>query len=248
MAIPVEITASHIEQAFELLKNKKNLRKPTKYEVIYKGVRYPPKEVIRAAHKICFNSEIGMFSGGNESNNFLIRRGFKVVLIGTDEEISIRYSQKINENDMNISDEPLIDKELCELDDFELENTELNTIIKARLGHSLFKKRLYEVYKKCALCEIEQPELLIASHIKPWSESSNKERLDVYNGLLLCPNHDLLFDRGYITFNKHGQILLSTKLGEKTKIQLDLKSLKLDNLSEKSREYMEWHYSNIFKW
>ena len=59
--------------------------------------------------KICFNSEIGMFSGGNESNHFLIRRGFKVVLIGTDEEIAIRYSQKIDENDMNISDEPLID-------------------------------------------------------------------------------------------------------------------------------------------
>ncbi|WP_237704111.1 HNH endonuclease [Planococcus donghaensis] len=53
---------------------------------------------------------------------------------------------------------------------------------------------------KCALCGVYNPRLLIVSHIKPWSTSTNDERLDVHNGLLLCSNHDALFDKKLISF------------------------------------------------
>ena len=52
-------------------------------------------------------------------------------------------------------------------------------------------------------------ELLVASHIKPWSISDANEKLDIHNGLLMCPNHDKLFDRGYISFDDTGRILIS---------------------------------------
>lgn len=251
MAIPIEITATHIKQAFDVLKNKKNLRKPTKYEVIYEGVRYPPKEVIRAAHRICFGNGLLRFSGGDESNDFLIRRGFKVVLIDTNEEIPLNYVRKKRENEqkiLEINEGPLFDIDLLDINKYKLKETEVETVIKARLGHSMFKKQLHNIYKKCALCDIEQPALLIASHIKPWSQSNSKERLDIYNGLLFCPNHDMLFDKGYITFNRHGQLMVSTQLHETTKAQLGLRNQSEINLYKNSKNYMEWHYHNVFKW
>lgn len=168
MAIPSEITAAHIKQAFDVLKNRKNLRKPTKYEVIYEGVRYPPKEVIREAHRICFGSEFDYFSGGDESNNFLIQRGFRVVLIDTDEEIPLYYVKKKRGNEQNISElseVSLFETDLLDISKYQLEETEIDRIVKARLGHSMFKKQLHTIYKKCALCDIKQSELLIASHI-----------------------------------------------------------------------------------
>ena len=51
--------------------------------------------------------------------------------------------------------------------------------------------------------------MLVASHIKPWSSSSNVERLDPFNGLILTPNLDRAFDRGFITFDEDGAILVS---------------------------------------
>lgn len=62
-------------------------------------------------------------------------------------------------------------------------------------------------YNRCCLCEMENPEFLIASHIKPWAESERKEKLDVNNGFLMCPNHDRIFDKGYITFDDDGKII-----------------------------------------
>jgi predicted restriction endonuclease len=56
------------------------------------------------------------------------------------------------------------------------------------------------------------PELLRASHIKPWCDCEPKERLDPDNGLLLAVHIDGLFDRGFISFDENGRILISPKL------------------------------------
>jgi hypothetical protein len=65
-----------------------------------------------------------------------------------------------------------------------LDKTEKETIIKSRIGHSAFKKALLAIEKKCRICGVADERFLIASHIKPWSESNNQERQDVNNGLL----------------------------------------------------------------
>ncbi|WP_232240190.1 HNH endonuclease [Bacillus tropicus] len=95
-----------------------------------------------------------------------------------------------------------------------LDQTEKEQVIKSRIGQSIFKKNLLKNEEKCKLCGVSDKHFLIASHIKPWSQSNHRERLDINNGLLLCPNHDALFDKGYISFGDDGRILISNSLDE----------------------------------
>ncbi len=88
---------------------------------------------------------------------------------------------------------------------------------------------------------MKAPALLIASHIKPWAESEPKEKLDVDNGFLMCPNHDKLFDKGYITFDDNGKIIISDKLIENDKELLNVDSRKHIELTEDNKKYLKFH-------
>src|SRR5690606_37658579 len=90
--------------------------------------------------------------------------------------------------------------------------TERVQLIKARIGQGLFRSRVSKIEHSCRVTGINDPRFLIASHIKPWSRSSNAERLDGSNGLLLTPNIDRLFDKGYLTFEDDGQVRFSSQL------------------------------------
>lgn len=89
--------------------------------------------------------------------------------------------------------------------------------------------------------------MLVASHIKPWSKSNNRERLDVNNGLLLCPNHDALFDKGHISFEKDGLLLISNSLDKYSKIFLNTNETMKIDLKVEQQKYMKWHRDNLFK-
>jgi predicted restriction endonuclease len=119
--------------------------------------------------------------------------------------------------------------------------------IVARKGQNIFKKALLDRSQQCELCKMNDFRLLIASHIKPWSNSSHLERLDINNGLLLCPNHDKLFDQGYITFLSDGTIAISKELSSETKKKMNTDVSMSIPLSENMSIYMEWHRNNIFK-
>lgn len=124
-------------------------------------------------------------------------------------------------------------------------NTEKEQVVKLRIGQSTFKDHLLQRECKCAICGITDKNFLIASHIKPWSKSTHAERLDVNNGLLLCPNHDALFDKGYISFDDNGQIVISSKLNETTKKYMNINpSIKI-KMSKEMKKYMKYHYENI---
>lgn len=97
------------------------------------------------------------------------------------------------------------------------------------------------------LCGVSDERFLVASHIKPWSQSDNQERLDVNNGLLLCLNHDALFDKGYISFNGDGMIMIPGSLDGMTKVFLDINENMKINMNERQQQYMKWHRENIFK-
>lgn len=122
-----------------------------------------------------------------------------------------------------------------------LEKTEKETIIKSRIGQSAFKKALLTIEKKCRLCGVRDEHFLVASHIKPWSESNNQERLDVNNGLLLCPNHDALFDKRYISFDETGKVMVKKSLDATTKMFLNISDNMSINLDERQQIYMKWH-------
>lgn len=94
-----------------------------------------------------------------------------------------------------------------------LDSTEKETLVKARRGQGLFRKNVEARETACRLTGITNPALLIASHIKPWRVcQSAKERLDGANGLLLTPDADHLFDRGFISFDEGGGVIVSPRV------------------------------------
>ena len=91
-------------------------------------------------------------------------------------------------------------------------------------------------------------DLLIASHIKPWSESSNEEKLDSYNGLLLLPNYDKLFDKHLISFDDDGRIIISPQIKkEEYKILGISANDKLFNVFEENKPYLKIHREIFYK-
>ena len=89
--------------------------------------------------------------------------------------------------------------------------------------------------------------MLIASHIKPWRDADNQERLDAYNGLLLLPNYDKLFDLGYISFNQKGMIMCSRLLDKFDRETIGLTNdLHLVKLEEQHLKYLKYHNENCF--
>lgn len=139
------------------------------------------------------------------------------------------------------SDEETILEEIEKDLSYVLDQTEKEQVIKSRIGQSIFKKNLLKNEEKCKLCGVFDKRFLIASHIKPWSQSNHRERLDVNNGLLLCPNHDALFDKGFISFGDDGRILISNSLDETLKIFLNIHDKLQTQMNEMQRQYMKWH-------
>lgn len=131
----------------------------------------------------------------------------------------------------------------------QIPETERKAIIQSRIGQGIFRKSLFDKYHGCCIITgINHPKLLVASHIKPWAVSSNKERLSVDNGLLLSATYDRLFDSGLITFNRQGKIFLSSFIGAE-----NVKRLQLSNdmrfklcISGSMGEYLEYHNDVLF--
>lgn len=137
-----------------------------------------------------------------------------------------------------------IDKEI---ETKQLQGEEREALIKVRVNQSAFRKLLMRRYTHCCLCDVDDESLLVASHIKPWAKSNHAEKVDVNNGLLLCPNHDKLFDRGYIFFDNGGHIVISDELSENSAISMNIKNDMQIELSNDNIKYMEYHRNNVLK-
>lgn len=126
-------------------------------------------------------------------------------------------------------------------------NNQTERKIKVRITQGAFRKKLLERDKKCVICGLDIQTLLIASHIKPWSDADDYEKQDSNNGLLLCANHDALFDKGYISFDYNGKIKISNLIDKSyyEKLNVD-KNIKI-KLNEKQNKYMEYHRKNILQ-
>jgi len=121
--------------------------------------------------------------------------------------------------------EDIVERQIA--DDLELEDTVRRSVILARRGQGRFRSNVEAVEGACRLTGVTNPSLLIASHIKPWRLcSSAQERLDGMNGLLLTPDADHLFDRGFITFKDDGEVLVSPRVDPD-----DLRRLGFEQLS-----------------
>ena len=118
-----------------------------------------------------------------------------------------------------------------------------------RVGQDLFRKKLDERWhNRCAVTGVSIREVLRASHIKPWAASSDRERLDPNNGLLLCANLDALFDKGLISFHTDGKILISSVLPEADRFPLGLSlNMRLKEINPDQEKYMLYHRKYIYQ-
>jgi putative restriction endonuclease len=131
------------------------------------------------------------------------------------------------------------------LQDKDIKETEKSTLISARVGQGKFRKSLIDYWKMCAITGFSNTRFLVASHIKPWRSSDNQERLDSFNGLLLLPNIDKAFDKGYITFEEQGGIILSPELEQASTLGID-PSMAI-TLDKDHHSYMAYHREVVFK-
>jgi hypothetical protein len=131
----------------------------------------------------------------------------------------------------------------------EVESTEAFALVRMRRGQEIFRNGLLEYWQgQCAMSGLAVPELLRASHAKPWKDSTDGERLDVHNGLLLAAHLDAAFDQGLITIVADGSVLVSPRLNEDARRILGLGRLDVvRGLREAHQPYLEWHRSRVFQ-
>ncbi len=157
------------------------------------------------------------------------------------EETDLRVYDYIKNKDFGIDDR------IISIESDTLEGAEKKTIIKARVNQDVFRNNLIKKYGCCVMCKLTNSKLLVASHIKPWSVSDKHEKLDVYNGLLLCPNHDRLFDSGLISFDDEGKILISSEVDSANRILTNIRPEDKISLDEDMKTYMRYHREHVFK-
>jgi len=129
-----------------------------------------------------------------------------------------------------------------------LAKTEQEQIVVSRLGQGNFRRNVIRLWGSCSVTGLQNVSLLRASHIKPWKDSNNQERLSPFNGLLLIPDYDFLFDRGYITFKNNGDGIISQRLSPFARKVFDVSDdLQLRNVFPENKEYLDFHRSEVFE-
>lgn len=126
----------------------------------------------------------------------------------------------------------------------EARGSEVERLVRQRVGQARYRDALLAYWGgACAVTGINVPEVLRASHAKPWAEcADDAERLDAFNGFLLVANLDALFDRFLISFDDAGHLLTSTRLSPSDLPGLGIHSgMRLRWLASEHRHYLQWH-------
>ncbi|HEY1889473.1 MAG TPA: HNH endonuclease, partial [Steroidobacteraceae bacterium] len=123
-------------------------------------------------------------------------------------------------------------------------------LVQARRGQGIFRDNVRSIEHACRITRVQRMEHLLASHIQPWRDSSNEGRLDGENGLLLTPTVDHLFDKGFISFENAGQLIVSPVADpvslERMGIDRDARA-NVGAFSAGQRRYLEFHRENVLR-
>jgi len=122
-------------------------------------------------------------------------------------------------------------------------------LVSSRVGQGRYRKELSRIEKQCRITKVDRLEHLIASHIKPWRDGNNEERLDPENGLMLTPSIDHLFDKGFITFDEEGKVLIA-EVADKVALErmgvVSIQHPSSSGFSEGQKCYLDYHRDYIF--
>ncbi|MFT0732882.1 HNH endonuclease [Ralstonia wenshanensis] len=127
------------------------------------------------------------------------------------------------------------------------QTTEAERLVVQRVGQNLFRDALMDYWQgRCCVTGLAVPALLRASHIRPWAKcQSDDERLDVFNGLLLAPHIDALFDGGWISFSDQGGLLVADALPYAARGHLGVSTeWMIRNLKPAHLPYLAFHRAN----
>jgi putative restriction endonuclease len=130
-----------------------------------------------------------------------------------------------------------------------LGETEREAIIQARIGQGQFRMNVAMIETHCRITRVNEPTHLRASHTKPWRTSTNEERLNGENGLLLTPTIDHLFDRGFIAFEDTGELLISPVAYQPSLEKMGIPCGERANVgafSSGQKQFLAYHRENIF--
>jgi hypothetical protein len=128
--------------------------------------------------------------------------------------------------------------------------TEAERLVVQRVGQDVFRAGLLEYWDgRCAVTGLAVPELLRASHIKPWADcDTDAERLDVFNGLLLAPHLDAVFDKGFVTVASDRTVVVSEELDVAARALLALdRAAAVERLAPQHERYLSWHRTRVFR-
>ncbi|CAD5900210.1 HNH endonuclease [Carnobacterium maltaromaticum] len=124
-------------------------------------------------------------------------------------------------------------------------------LIKSRIGQGKYREALFADMPYCPFTRINDERLLVASHIKPWVKSDDREKIDPQNGLTLSPTYDALFDKGFITFNSDGTLVVSPFISPMNQKRLGIYSGKKIGIEryfdERRCNYLEYHRNEVYQ-
>jgi putative restriction endonuclease len=130
-----------------------------------------------------------------------------------------------------------------------LADTTRKALIKARIGQGLFRRNVASIEHRCRVTGVTYPTHLLASHIKPWRESTNDERLSGENGLLLTPSIDHLFDRGFISFEDNSELIVSDVAHKESIRRMGVDTehvVRVGRFSDGQKFFLEHHRRAVF--
>ena len=149
------------------------------------------------------------------------------------------YSSALNHYGHYLKENNIHDSEVFNKD--QSFTTEAEKRVKVRLLQNKFRKGLFDLHQSCVVTGFSNSQFLIASHIKPWAKSTNEEKIDPYNGLLLTPNFDKLFDKNLISIDFKGNVLKS-KILQPSDIQFFQLPKKVSFIFDsRHKKYLDYH-------
>ena len=132
-----------------------------------------------------------------------------------------------------------------------LSETEKKSLVDSRRGQGKFRRNVQSFEKCCRVTGVSDPYYLIASHIKPWRESNNLERIDGENGLMLTPNIDFLFGDGLISFADDGTLIIAPRCDNRLLQTLGIMvqtPINVGPFTSNQKKFLKYHREEVFKY
>ncbi len=202
-------------------------------------------EYLRKASKI-LKTETG-WGTGNAQSYWVMHEGKTYPLKALGRMAALQGGYKEKESYPSYWEEVFNDLDFEVIRDYRPpSSTERKGLITSRVGQGDYRKKLIVKFKsKCAILGSGPKEILIASHIVPWADATDKQRLDVENGILLSPLYDALFDRNFISFKNNGKIIISSCLTDTQAKKLALTGKETINVTKGMEKYLKRHRKNM---